>query len=217
MKFRTLAIGTLACTLTALLALPLAGQAQTRPDYLVRRVPTVPNNQPLSMDMRIADYIRDGWVVVMRTALAGRFTGCVMNQEYLFEDQSRFKCSEKIEREEYAPRVAMMRKADENAYVLFIGDHSYVGRLIWKKGLKLHHYIHLGDRLIGIPHTIPDQRRSIGEVNANNGKLTPLGENRSLFAKSVPELSTLPADPPKPWVSLNPAARDSPRKGAADD
>jgi hypothetical protein len=203
------------CSVVSLSFLPAA--AQTLPDYLVHRVPTAPDPGPLAFDKTLADYIIEGYAVVLKTRLSGRFTGCRRLKEIEFDDHSRFRCNQDITRAEETPEVKLLRNGDDGSYVLFIGKHTYVGSLLAKRGVKLNQYLHLGDRLVGIPRRIPDERRAMGYVDPTNGKIPVVGINRSIYAGSVPELSTWPSNLPPNHTSLNPAFRDTYRKGSVAD
>jgi hypothetical protein len=203
------------CGALAVFVPSLAAMAQTIPDYLVHRVPTARDPGPLAATKTISDYILEGYTIVLRTEIDGRFEGCRKDQDILFEDRSRFECSEDVLREEISPPVRMLVSIDSGKHVLFIGTHAYVGRLLRKKGVKLSHIIHIGDAIVGIPIKDPDERRSIGPVDVPNGKIPPIPDNRSYYAGTTRELSAGPPNPPPASVTLNPVEREAGRRAAA--
>jgi hypothetical protein len=200
--------------LCGFLAFGAAG-AQTIPDYLVHRTPTARDDGPIGSTRTIGDYIQAGYTITLHTRIEGRFEGCRKHEQVNFVDKTRFECNQDAFREEMSPQVYYIENKITGSHLLFIGDHSYVGRILRKKGIKLSRVIHVGDRLIGIPTKDPDERRSIGPVDEPNGKLVPLAKSRSLWAGSVLELSALPSNPPPASVSLNPSDWDSKRRAAA--
>jgi hypothetical protein len=210
MKFRFAALA-----LCGAFALSLPATAQTIPDYLVHRVPTKPDPQPPQSTKTLADYILEGYSIVIRTRIAGPFQGCRQDLELIFEDRTRFECTEEVFREEMSPPVRYLENPITGGHVMFIGKHAYVGRLLRKKGRRLTRVLHAGEILIGIPTKAPDERRSIGPVDEPNGKIPPLGASRSLYAGSIMELSALPSNAPPAAVSLNPSDRNSGRRAAA--
>lgn len=208
---------TLRASLLALCGvLAFAGaEAQTVPDYLVHRVPTVRDDGPPGSTRTIGDYILAGYTITIHTRLDGRFEGCRKHLSMSFLDHTRFECNEDAFREEVSPEVYFIENKITGSHLLFIGKHSYVGRILRKKGVRLTRVIHVGDRLIGIPNKTVDERRSIGPVDVPNGKLEPISKSRSLYSGTVLELSALPSNPPPASVTLNPSDWDSKRRAAA--
>ncbi len=186
------------------LVLPLPAAAQLTPDYLAHPVPTAPDRRPLSSDKSIADYQRDGYAIVLRTRFVGRFEGCQVEQEFVFEDRSQFVCGESVMREEISPEVRILRDAHSGEEVLFIGKRAYVGRLRWLKGVPLHEHIRFGDQMLGVPNETPSDRRAIGPVDVTNGKIPVNSTAKSLYNGTIRESSAYPTTPPEKHTSLNP-------------
>ena len=200
------------CGALAVQALAGTALAQVIPDYLEHRVPTAPSQRPLAEHKTIADYMLEGWAVVLRTRVAGRFDGCQKFDEVVFEDHSVFECLQVFSRAELTPEVRILRKIETGAQVIFIGDHPYVGRLIIKKGVRLKRTIHMGEELLGVPSRNAEQRRSIGPVDLTNGMIPPIPPNRSLDAGAIRENSGDPPNPPPFSQTLDPITLNTARK-----
>ena len=198
--------------ITAALLIASAARAQNYPEYLNRIVPTAPTAGPLSAQRQIDRYIEDGYVIVLRTRLAGRFLGCQQRDELLFEDRTRFRCDVAAFHPQDFPRVVLLRSMKDHTYALFIGRYAMVGRILAMRGNPLPHPIPLGERLVGAPNVLLTERRSIGPVDDLSGKLSTIWGDSELG--STVELSTLVTNPPPAHVSLNPELRDLGSTGA---
>jgi hypothetical protein len=185
-----------------------SASAQTIPDYLSKRVPTARDNDPLSTDKTVTDYIREGYAVQWRTRLVGPFRGCRTQDELLFEDRSLFVCYENLAAEDISPPVVFLRSVATGAYIAFIGRHSYIGLLRFKQGMRLNHHIRFGDPLLGVPNQVPEDRRTIGPVDVTNGKIAPIPRNRSAYQAPTQEVSSFPSNPPLKHSTLNPNFSD---------
>src|SRR5579859_2678752 len=195
---------------SALLAISLTwpAVAQDVPNYLAHQVPTAPNPAPLSTQRPEADYLANGYDVVLRTHVAGRFEGCRAGNDLAFEDGSRFRCGATFFHVETYPPVLLLRKLSDGTHILLIGGHPVAGRLNEIRGVKLTHAIPLGNKVYGVPKDELTERRTIGPVDATNGEIAVIPQSRSFWYGSTRELSTWPSSMPPAETSLNPTFRD---------
>lgn len=200
------------CSTVAALLSSSSSWAQVVPDHFENRVPTAPTPGPLAGHKTAADYMLEGWAVVLRTRVAGRFDGCQKFDEVVFEDHSVFECLQDFVRAELSSEVRILRKIETGAQVIFIGDHAFVGRLIIKRGVRLKRTIHMGEELLGVPTRNAEQRRSIGPVDVTNGMIPPIPTNRSLDSGVIRETSGDPPNPPPFTQTLDPVTLNTARK-----
>lgn len=200
------------CSAVAAQAFAGSALAQVIPDYLENRVPTAPSQRPLAEHKTVADYLLEGWVIILRTRVAGRFDGCQKFDDVVFQDHSVFECLQVSTRAELTPEVRILRKIETGEQVIVIGDHPYVGRLIIKKGVLLKRAIHMGDELLGVPTRNAEHRRSIGPVDVTNGMIPPIPTNQPLASGVIRENSADAPNPPPYTQTLDPITLNTARK-----